>query len=77
MQILAVVYRTGGTERFAWHRSGPFIGAEAAAKAKAELELAGYVALYAQDWKRSMAVGLPETFVPKAAVESARKGDWK
>lgn len=58
-----VVYRTGGTENFQWHRTLP-VGTRAAAnKQAAEIRAAGRVAMVF-NFGLSMIVGLPETFEP-------------
>lgn len=62
--IYCVVYRTGGTENFRWHRTLATLNQQQAIQLRANLLRAGYKALAPQDYKRSMAVGLPETYEP-------------
>lgn len=62
LKLFTVVYRTGGTARFAWHRTEPVQTREEADKLRADIIRSGYEALYPQDYDLSMSVGLPETF---------------
>jgi len=57
-----VVYRVGGFARFTWRRALPVATYEEAAAQVADLTRMGYTTLAPQDYDRSMAVGLPETF---------------
>ncbi len=56
-----VVYRTGGTENFQWHRSLAFQTRLEAVAVHAACEAAGRRALIC-DYNLSGAVGLPETY---------------
>jgi hypothetical protein len=67
-KLFVVVYRTGGTHLFEWRRTVSFVGRESAEKCRAELERQGYRA-HVEDYHRSMAVGLPETFEPGQEVK--------
>ncbi len=55
-----VVYRTGGTERFQWHRTVAD-SRENTDRLLAEVRQAGYHA-FMTDYSQSVAIGLPETF---------------
>ena len=60
--LFCVVFRTGGTINYTWHRTVAFT-----TKAEAELvaeacRIAGYVA-HVENYSMSMSVGLPETYV--------------
>ena len=55
-----VVYRTGGTENFGWHRSLA-MSREEAQKARDVSERMGYAA-HVENYERSLAIGLPETY---------------
>jgi hypothetical protein len=60
----AVIYRTGGTERFKWHRVlEDYADYDRALNCKEELARMGYEALiHNKRWLDS--IGLPETFGP-------------
>jgi hypothetical protein len=61
MKTFCVIYRMGGTDYFTWHRSLAFATREAAFLACANVQHMGYLA-HVEDYARSMAIGLPETF---------------
>ena len=58
--LFCCIYRTGGNERFHWHRMVPGNQVKAAADA-AEVERMGYKAMVV-NYAQSLAIGLPETF---------------
>ena len=55
-----VVYRTGGTVNFQWHRSLAMSRSEAEASAEAQRRMGREART--EDYQRSLAIGLPETF---------------
>ena len=55
-----VIYRTGGTENFTWHRSVAMTSDEAI-QVQRDLARMGYRA-HIERYRRSLAVGLPETY---------------
>ena len=57
-----VVYRAGDLAAFTWHRTEPTPHESMAKTLRANLLRAGYHALWPQDYDRSMAIGLPETY---------------
>jgi len=59
-KLYCIVYRTGGTDNFKWHRSSAMTKAEAE-RAKRETERKGYKALITL-YDRSINIGLPETY---------------
>lgn len=61
MKTWVVVYRTGGTVNFQWHRSSGYVTREEADASCAEVQRMGYRAMVA-DYDLSMSIGLPETF---------------
>jgi len=60
-RAFCVVYRTGGTENFVWHRTIAFETREDAVKTLRELEAAGYPG-HIERFGPSLRIGLPETF---------------
>lgn len=60
--LKCVIYRTGGTENFKWHRTLAMQAEEAWDVFVAMIRL-GYVG-HVEDYFASLAVGLPETFSP-------------
>lgn len=60
--LFCVVYRTGGTQNFKWHRTLAMTRDEADGVFASTI-LAGYVAYY-EDFYKSVSIGLPETFSP-------------
>lgn len=56
-----VIYRTGGSERFTWHRLAKNTSLEIARKDAEEIERMGYKTLIHKT-KQLDAIGLPETF---------------
>lgn len=60
MHTHCVVYRTGGTERYQWHRSLA-MSKEQAQRAVEETRKMGYAALLVP-YASSVSVGLPATF---------------
>jgi hypothetical protein len=58
--LYCVVYRTGGTDNFQWHRSSAMLKAEAE-RSKRETERKGYKALV-ERYDRSINIGLPEGY---------------
>jgi hypothetical protein len=60
--IYCVVYRTGGTCNFKWHRIEGMTQEEAR-KAQEEIQRGGRVC-HVETSQRSMAIGLPETYAP-------------
>jgi hypothetical protein len=57
----AVIYRTGGTENFRWHRVLDILTREEAATKADELNRMGYPSLV-HNADRLNAIGLPDTF---------------
>lgn len=55
-----VVYRTGGTDNFAWHRTSAMTEKEANA-CRPEVERMGYKAMVVR-YSTSLSIGLPETY---------------
>lgn len=55
-----VVYRTGGTENFQWHRSLA-MSYDEATNARDDAERMGYAA-HVENYQRSVSIGLPETY---------------
>lgn len=55
-----VIYRTGGTHNFQWHRSAAMSKAEAQKAQEATVRM-GYPA-HVESYPRSLAIGLPKTF---------------
>jgi len=62
-----VIFRTGGTDNFQWHRSLPMSRTEAYA-GKDNMTNMGFVA-YAEKYELSMNVGLPETYSYNKQIE--------
>ena len=60
-KLWCVVYRTGGTDRFTWHRTLAVSDKEQAMEQKRAVERQGYHC-FVEDFRRSMTIGLPETF---------------
>ena len=58
--IYALVYRTGGTDNFTWHRSLP-MSRDEVEKAKAANERMGYRCMIV-NYNLSLSIGLPETY---------------
>jgi len=63
-KIYCVVYRTGGNDNFKWKRSLG-MGLIDASECRLKLIKMGYHALYPQDYEQSIALGLPETYLPE------------
>ena len=59
-QLRCVVYRTGGTDNFTWHRSVAMTPDEAI-QVQRDMELMGYRS-HIEHYQRSLAVGLPDTY---------------
>lgn len=59
-RTFCVIYRSGGYARFTWRRSIPMSREDAYAKL-AEVRTAGYAG-HVEDFERSLALGLPETY---------------
>lgn len=59
-ETYCVVYRTGGTDNFRWHRSLATSYGEAIEK-RDEMREMGYVAML-ENYHLSMCAGLPETY---------------
>ena len=55
-----LVYRTGGTDNFKWHRSSA-MSKKVAVEAKKNNERMGYKTLIV-GYKHSVSIGLPETY---------------
>lgn len=55
-----VIYRTGGTENFEWHRT-VLMSREEANRVRADLERQGYRAM-TENAVLSYSIGLPDTF---------------
>lgn len=55
-----VIYRSGGTERFQWHRTQAMTAAQAA-DTRGEVARMGYAAKVV-NYRQSVAIGLPETY---------------
>lgn len=60
--LKCIIYRTGGTENFKWHRTIAMQTEEAWDALVAMIRM-GYVG-HVEDYFASLAVGLPETFSP-------------
>ena len=60
MKSHCVVYRTGGTENFTWHRSVAMTAGEAR-QVQRDLARMGYRS-HIEHYARSVAIGLPETY---------------
>jgi hypothetical protein len=60
-KLFVAIYRTGGTDNFEWKRALPVPTAEEAKTQVESLRRMGYAAHY-EDYARSMAIGLPDTF---------------
>lgn len=60
-RLYCVIYRTGGTENFEWHRSIPFTNYADAFQCMLDTHKAGYPCHVENYWD-SMSIGLPETF---------------
>ena len=60
-KLWVVVYRTGGTDNFQWHRSLPYLTRKEADESKAESERMGYPCMV-EDYHLSMSIGVPDTF---------------
>lgn len=56
-----VIYRTGGTDNFQWHKALPVLSREEADTQKAVLTRQGYIALIHRT-DLLEAIGLPDTF---------------
>jgi hypothetical protein len=72
MAEYCVVYRTGGTENYQWHRSVAMSEAEARQK-REETERMGYRAMLV-DYRLSMAIGLPEGYDYTEAIKTYNRG---
>lgn len=66
-KLWVVVYRTGGTVNFEWHRSVAFDSKEAAAECYNAVLRGGRHAMVV-DYHLSMAIGLPETYGPNDPI---------
>jgi hypothetical protein len=60
-RFYCVIYRTGGTERFAWHRTIAFETRAEAVNTLNELRAAGYSG-HVERHGPSLRIGLPETY---------------
>ena len=58
-----VIYRRGGYANFTWHRSMSYTTHQEAVECFNEVTRMGYPC-YVERYYRSMAIGLPETFIP-------------
>lgn len=67
MKTFCVIYRTGGTANFKWHRSMAVGSMEAAAAILAEVQKGGRTAFVA-DHAKSLAIRLPETYSAEQSV---------
>lgn len=72
MKRYCVVYRTGGTDNFQWHRSASFTKAEAEAAYDAVKRFGRKC--HIADYDLSMAIGLPDTFGNMKIIRS-KSGD--
>ena len=61
MTSWTIIYRTGGTENFQWHKSIAYLSKEEAAVSMKELERMGYAALM-HTTRLLESIGLPETY---------------
>jgi hypothetical protein len=59
--VWGVVYRTGGTVNFQWHRTDAYRTREDAERIASEIRRGGRRAMVV-DYQASMSIGLPETF---------------
>lgn len=59
--MFVIVYRTGGTANFKWHRSAKMVSYAVARKTSDSLDAAGYVN-YILDADISDAIGLPQVY---------------
>lgn len=68
MNLFCVVYRTGGTANFKWNRSTVYYKVADARESAADCRRQGYHCFVA-DYKRSLEVGLPETFDESGVIQ--------
>jgi hypothetical protein len=61
MKTWILIYRTGGTENFKWHRTHEFYSFDEALEAKVLIEKRGYKTLI-HDTGYLNEIGLPETY---------------
>ena len=61
MRTYCVVYRTGGTDNFKWHRSLAWTNEADARAACYSTVKAGFKA-HVEHYERSIAIGLPDTY---------------
>ena len=61
-----VIYRTGGTENFKWHRTVALQDFDDAVECMRNTAHMGYVCMI-ENYEKSLAIGLPETFEYKYA----------
>jgi hypothetical protein len=62
MKMYVAIYRTGGTENFEWRRALPVASKEEVLQQIIELVAMGHTEAFYEDYEKSMAIGLPETF---------------
>lgn len=76
MAKVCVVYRKGGTNNFTWHRSEALATKDAALDLSESVNRSGYLA-HVEDYDRSVAIGLPETYDAQhyVAAEGDQPGD--
>jgi hypothetical protein len=67
-ELYCVVYRTGGTVNFKWHRTLAMTKDEVA-EAHKSVEQMGYCC-HIENFFASLAIGLPETFAPDFPLET-------
>lgn len=76
MKTYSVIYRTGGTENFKWHRVAEnYRSIEQAIEKRISLEKAGYPS-FIHDANLLTAIGLPETYcttIPDATWDSMQR----
>jgi hypothetical protein len=66
MKKYCVVYRTGGTERFQWHRTVAILDFDDAVECMRNTMHMGFTCVV-EDYDMSMAIGLPDTYDYKYA----------
>ena len=66
-KTFCVVYRTGGRERFNWHRTSPTRDRNEADEQCNNIRLQGYKA-FVENYEKSKSIGLPETWDPNDPV---------
>lgn len=71
--LYCITYRTGGTDRFTWHRSLA-MSRDDAMRERAAVERMGYLA-HVVNYQRSLAIGLPDTFTgQQGRIDAIQEG---